>query len=124
MWIGRWSDESEVCTDQEQEGKTEGEAMVRSGDVLLLVVVLVGMSSLRMPRLWSAAHLMMLLPRLSAWSVDKMVSWWPLRSPRMRKGSRRSMERVEKFGLHPWVLQLDAGGMYTFLIIRSGDLLL
>ena len=68
--MGRWSELKDVLTFQEVVGMMEGEATVMSGAVELLEVVLVGTSSLIMPKLKSLIHCRTAVPRGSSWSAE------------------------------------------------------
>ena len=69
MWIGRWSELSDVHVRQSQEVKMVDDARLRSGAVEWVGVILVGISSLRIPLVVSPSQSAKSWPLLSSVSL-------------------------------------------------------
>ena len=89
MVIGRWSELRTWSTDQWQVGRRLAVAMVTSGAVEEMLVILVGTSSLRTPILVSLIQLASWSPLLSGVSSVFQRPLWAFMSPTMRAKSPR-----------------------------------
>ena len=117
-WIGRWSELNAVLTVQLQAGSRFGVAILRSGAVLAVAVVLVAVSSLHRPKPVSLIQSDIRFPLASSVSSEYQRGLWAFRSPMTREVSPSPSMREEMGGTYPW-LQLLAGGIYIFLIMRG-----
>ena len=70
MWMGRWSELKAVTVDQELQGRMDGEAKLMSGEELQCLVLRVGVSRFRMPKLLLESQSMMLIPLASSLSCE------------------------------------------------------
>ena len=91
--IGKWSELIDKSTVQLQAGRQFGDAMDRSGEVQVVAVILVGMSSFSNPRSASSIQSARSRPLASSSSSEFHIWWWPLRSPSSRKVSPRPSAR-------------------------------
>ena len=79
--MGRWSEERDVCVDQEVQVSRFGVASKRSGAVSMMFSILVGLSVLRKPMSTLLSHSVISLPSLSVVSVACQRVLWAFKSP-------------------------------------------